>query len=314
MESVACSCCGSLDAEVVFVGRDLLHGLPGDFPVRHCRDCGAFYLSPRPTQGEIAYYYPEDYAPHNIAAVADHRTAWARWNLQYAMNKRLRAVSPYVREPGRVLDLGCATGNFLDNMRRLGWKPFGVEPNQSAAAYARERFGLEIFCGELEQAGYPEGLFDLVTLWDVLEHLHNPHRTLMEVARVTKAGGMLAINVPNPDGIEARLFGPYWAGWDVPRHLMVFPRPTLLRMLATLGFDQVKVTSFINNTGGLPLSLQFWLGVHTQYMVFPQLATKLMTSWPARLALTPYYSFLSRFNIASSMTIVAWRDAGPERE
>ncbi len=292
---------------MVFVGRDLLHGLPAEFPVRRCRECGLFYLSPRPDRSEIAHYYPEDYWPHNVVAIADRFTALARLNWRRAMDKRLQTVLPYAGERGRVLDIGCATGGFLESMRRLGWQSFGVEPNQKAVTYARERFGLEVFCGELEQASYPTGFFDLVTLWDVLEHLHDPLSTLQEVARVIKPGGTLAINIPNPDGIEARLFGPYWTGWDVPRHLNVFPQATLWKLLGELGFSRVAVTSTVHNTGGLPISFGYWAFAHTRRRTLGQMATRMLASWPARLVLAPYFYILSSFNTASFVTVIARR-------
>jgi SAM-dependent methyltransferase len=310
METVGCNCCGSASAEVIFVGHDYWYGLPGDFPLRRCKECGLFYVSPRPTREEIGRYYPEDYWPHNVVAVADLPTAWERWKWQRAIDKRLHIVLSHAGEPGRVLDIGCGTGNFLDNMRRLGWQTFGVEPNQRAVAYARGRFSLEVFDGELEQAQYPEGFFDLVTLWDVLEHVHDPRGTLLEIARVTKPGATLIMNIPNPEGIEARWFGPYWAGWDVPRHLNVFPQGTLWKMLAALGFSRVAITSAVHNTGGLPLSLGNWLAARTGRVGFEHPATRVVSSWPFLLVLAPYYRLLSRFNAASCMTIVARRDTG----
>jgi SAM-dependent methyltransferase len=310
MESVNCSCCGSADSQIVFVGRDLLHGLPGKFPLRRCKDCGLFYLSPRPDRNEIAHYYPEDYWPHNIVAVADRPGPLERLSWQRATAKRLQAVLPHAGERGKALDVGCATGSFLDSLHHLGWQPFGVEPNEKAAAYARARFGLDVFCGELEQACYPSSFFDLVTLWDVLEHLHDPRGTLLEVARVTKSGGALVMNIPNPDGIEARLFGPYWAGWDVPRHLNMFPLATLWSLLEEVGFSRGGVSYTVHNTAGLPLSLEYWLAAHVGHITLRRLVTGLVSSWLVHLALMPYSRLLSKSGRASFMTVIMRRSDG----
>ncbi|NJP07736.1 MAG: class I SAM-dependent methyltransferase, partial [Chloroflexaceae bacterium] len=94
-----------------------------------------------------------------------------------------------------------------------------------------------VFAGPFEQAEYATGRFDAVTMWDVLEHLHDPLASLREVRRIVRPGGLLFVRVPDAGSIMARLCGDYWSGYDLPRHMTMFTLPTLLRMLAASGFD-----------------------------------------------------------------------------
>ena len=143
-----------------------------------------------------------------------------------------------------MLDVGCATGSFLDCMRKRGnWQISGVEVNQEAARYARERFSLDVFAGELLEANCPAHHFDVVTLWHVLEHLHSPLDTLMEISRILKDDGALFLSVPNSDSYDARVFGDCWIGLDPPRHLYTFSAKTLKRLLAEAGFETIDTTN-----------------------------------------------------------------------
>jgi len=307
MESVVCNLCGADDADVLFEGCDRLHGLPGRFPLRRCRQCGLIYLSPRPDRDEIQHYYPDSY-PSYLLAIDDEPSASVRLNRRYGMAKRLRAISPRVGPPGRALDVGCATGNFLHNLRNCGWQVCGVEPNPRAADYARKRLGLTVFTGGLAAAGYPEGFFDLVSFWDVLEHVHDPRATLEEAARVTKPGGSLALSLPNPESIEARLFGPYWAGWDCPRHLYLFSQPVLAKLLSETGWQMTEVYSFTGRHWVLALSLEFWLKACPQHEGLRHLLLKIGSSFPARVCTLPCFLMLERFNQSSIMSVFAHRN------
>ena len=113
----------------------------------------------------------------------------------------------------------------------------GVELTSSAADYARERFGLEVFEGMLEDAPFASDSFDVVTFWDVLEHVYSPAETLARMAELLTPGGLVAINVPNWHTPERRIFGRWWAGYDPPWHLYVFTRPSLTRFLEEAGLE-----------------------------------------------------------------------------
>ncbi len=224
-----------------------------------CLNCGLVYQNPRPSLAEMGQHYPAEYESYDPSPNPERMSWLARQAYLHGQRKRSRAVTRFMKS-GRLLDVGCATGDFLAAMQRKpGWSVCGVEINDHAAAIARRQHGLEVFSGTLEQAAFEAGVFDAVTLWDVFEHLHDPRATLREIHRLLRPGGALVIRVPNLDSWDARLFGPVWAGLDAPRHTYVFSRSSLKRMLAAEGFHILRMRS---EMGGYPvfvLSLRFWM-------------------------------------------------------
>jgi len=304
---VNCNFCGADDSELVLESGDRLCGVEGTFRLVRCRKCGLIHVNPRPTADELARYYPDDYLPYT-PAIEDEPSLWRRLDRRYGLYRRCRAVISRADGPGRLLDVGCATGVFLDGMRRRGWRVWGVDINAKVAQYARERLGLDVFVGQLEEAAFPARSFDVVTLWDVLEHVPDPRRTLTEVARILRPGGLLVLSLPDPDCLEARLFGPYWAGWDVPRHLHLFPLPVLERLLDEIGFQGAEVSYFTGRYYVFVLSTELWLRERLGSQTLRRLLLSVMRSWPARALALPWYALADRlWQWSSIMTVFAWR-------
>ncbi len=305
-ETTCCNLCRSDNAETVFTGHDLLHDLPGEFSWKRCRRCGLLYLSPRPGPENMARYYPADYMPF-VSAIEEEAHIWRRWDRRYGMAKRCKIVTRHAGHPGRLLDVGCATGVFLDAMRRYGWDVQGVEPNEAAATYAREKLDLNVFAGDLCQAEFPAHAFDAVTLWDVLEHVYDPRATLAELARILRPGGLLVLSLPNPESWEVPLLGRYWAGWDVPRHLHLFTRPVLNRYLNESGFRMENMVSFSGRYHVLLLGLEMWAGERVSSAAVRRAMMATLRSWPARLAGLAFYTLADRVRLSSSTTVFARR-------
>jgi SAM-dependent methyltransferase len=148
---------------------------------------------------------------------------------------------------------------FLREMQNnVGWEVYGVEINEFAACVAREQHWLDVRVGTLEQAAFPDEFFDAVTLWDVLEHLHDPVASLREIRRILKLDGVLVIRVPNANSWDAALFGRYWAGLEPPRHLYVFTPNTLGALLTANSFRAKSWSSNIAAYTTFLLSLRLW--------------------------------------------------------
>ncbi len=236
----SCSCplgCPPKD-QPVLVGRDRLHGLPGEFPVVRCQACGLLRTDPRPTPQAMRAYYPDDYGPYLgtrvVEAPSIPRPLWRR--VAAAVVRRLtdsRAESLPALAPGRMLEIGCASGDFLDRMARRGWQVEGIELSETAAAEAR-RLGHTVHVGMLETA--PEGLgpFDMVVGWMVIEHLHDPVQGLRRLRAWTRPGGWLVVSVPNAASYELRLFKDRWYALHLPNHLW-HPTPASLRAVLQRG-------------------------------------------------------------------------------
>lgn len=307
VETIRCDLCGADDSALVLREKDRLHHIEGIFDLVRCCRCGLMYINPRPGPEEMSCYYPEDYGPYRV--VSRHSSFLNRLDKWYGSDKRRRAVLARApRASGRVLDIGCSTGAFLEAMRRQpGWEAYGVEVNVEVARYAREVIGLDVFAGTLDEAQYPDAFFDIVTLWDVLEHLHGPRETLAEVARIVKPGGLLVASIPNPSCPEARLFAEYWAGWDAPRHLYIFTCQTLSQVLNQVGFEVREFASFTGRYQVTILSLGNWLDDHVSQQAWRRLLKRAVGSLPIRLLTLPFYAIADRLNQSSVITVFAQR-------
>lgn len=307
-EEVPCSFCGSTEAKLLFSGPDRLLGLPGEFTLVYCCRCGLLRQNPRPTIGTMDFYYPPEYEPYSLA-IDDEPSLIRRWDRRYGMLKRARAIERY-QPGGRLLDVGCATGNFLNEMASRGvWQVEGVEPNDEVATYARDRFGLTVHGGRLTGVQLKAESFDVVTMWNVLEHLHDPMRNLQAVQRILRPGGLFVFSIPNLEGFDARLFGRFWMGWELPRHLYQFPRSVLDRMLSTVGMEVVGRDCLVGAYPSFLLTLRFFLEAIARDARVAHLCLKVAGSLPMRLLVAPLFWMLTRLNGASLITVFARKKA-----
>jgi 2-polyprenyl-3-methyl-5-hydroxy-6-metoxy-1,4-benzoquinol methylase len=246
VEYVICDLCGQDDAQLVYTVRDNNYGFPGRFHLVQCRCCGLVYQNPRPDSTEIPSFYPAArYHPfraiHSRAAAAPHPL----------QQQRARRLSQRIGA-GRVLDVGCGSGLFLLAMREQGWRGLGVEPHTAAAQFARTALQLDVHNGDIFLVEEAEA-FDLITLWDVLEHTPSPTEVLGHAHYLLKPGGRVALNLPNWDSLERRVFGPGWIALDAPRHFYHFGPKTMMRLMVKCGFTietlqaQAPVLSLASN-------------------------------------------------------------------
>jgi SAM-dependent methyltransferase len=284
-EHTVCNLCGHDDADPYRQGRDWQLGGSEVWDLVRCRGCGLIYLDPRPEPGAMDRYYPPDYEPF-VRSPGGRGSRFARWSYARYLDRRCRQITRH-RAPGRLLDVGCASGDFLARLRRWGWLVQGVEPNAAAAQAAHRVHGLDVFPGELRQACLPAALFDAVTLWDVLEHMHDPSAELAEIHRLLKSGGLLVVELPNPHSFDAALFGRYWIGLDMPRHLHVFPPRPLAYMLQKCGFRILLRRCSSGGYGAFVRSLQSWSSDQSQ-MWLRRLGGSLAASPALRFLLLPY--------------------------
>jgi SAM-dependent methyltransferase len=250
MEYVDCNLCGLDDAQVLFRKRDKLLITDDEFRVVECSGCGLQYVNPRPTESEMGKFYPEIYSWRETLKADSFPTQWVR-RLEKAYRYHLlrdevsKVVKFTGRSSGRVLDIGCGTGDRLDVFRNKGFATYGIETSDSAD-YAREHLRLEVSKGDLFSARFPDRFFDLVTLYNVLEHTHHPSRVCNEIHRILKDDGFLIIQVPNKDSLQYKIFKGQWAAFDVPRDLYYFGVGALRLLLGRVGFAVTKMDHFMN--------------------------------------------------------------------
>ncbi len=227
-----------------------------------CRQCGLFSLQRRPGQDELVRYYPPDYEPF-WGPSEQEPNPWVRWTHRRHYAVRCAAIRRAHPGGGHLLDLGCGTGGLLRELRRDGkWYGVGVDVNEHALDIAR-RQGIEVQCGELADLRLPAASFDVVTLWEVIEHLPDPVGALSEIHRLLKPSGLILMSTPNSSSWQARVWQGNWAGWDMPRHLQVFTEATLRQLLERTGFEIVSRLSLPMERFYLMFSAGCWLRNHT---------------------------------------------------
>lgn len=218
-----------------------------------CAACGLICVANPPTDEERARIYSFESGYH-VSLDAD-RASVAFHTREAASN--LRMLRRHARG-GRLLDIGCSTGLFLAAARGIGWTGQGLEYSPDSSRIARELHGLDVRTGELRPDTFAPESFDVVTLWDVIEHLPDPHATLRLIWRVMAPGGLLILKTPNADGLYPRAslrlaarLG-FWGHAEPPGHLYQFSVRTLTRMAERAGFSVVNV-----HHGRIPLSYSF---------------------------------------------------------
>ena len=229
--------------EPLFTGRERMHGLPGEFTVVRCRECGLMRTNPRPSTDAIGMYYPSDYGPYSeeqLQGLQQHkgpRPAWKRlFRRVFEFNvDRIPRVPP-----GRMLEFGCAAGAYMYRMARDGWVVEGIEYSPDVADVARS-LGFSVYAGSLETAPGPIEPYDMVVGWMVLEHLHDPILALEKLKSWTRPGGWLVISVPNAGALEFRMFKDAWCALELPRHLWHFTPLSLSKVLQRGGWQMKRV-------------------------------------------------------------------------
>lgn len=304
-EETPCDWCGSNECELFFEGPDRLMRLPGQFRLVRCHQCGLMRQNPRLAWESLKDYYPEGYASH-IPLIREEPSLLRRLDRRYGMWKQVRAVEEFQRG-GRLLDVGCGTGVFLEEILRSGrWQVVGIDPTERAAVYARTALQVEIHQGRFSEVALPANSFDVITLWHVLEHLDHPIADLRHAHQLLKENGWLVFAIPNIEGLEAHIFGSYWVGWDLPRHLYQFPHSTLRTILSTLGFDWVATRRISMTHALLGNSLEFWMQSWNQrYQASGRRILQLYRSFPARVGLGLPLWIFDRLNLSSVVTIFA---------
>lgn len=306
-----CENCGSKQFEVLFTGNDKLLGVPGEFDVIECQNCGLYQISPKLNTQEIEKYYPEDYICY-LEAIEDERNPFVRFNRFLGQRKRCRQVMRRSKKTGKFLDVGCATGIFLNEMQKRGWDCKGIEPDQKSVDYAQERFGLDVFCGVVEDANLPANTFDVVTLWDVLEHVYDLNTTISEIKRLLKPGGMIIAILPNADAFERHWFGAHWVGWEVPRHYRTFNPTTITHLLSTHGLEEIDIFSFTGRHGAFMLSMQFWMNSLEMAAWKKKFIMTVLGSFPVRVATLPLFMGFEVLNRSTEMSFSARKPASAE--
>lgn len=252
VESVAvdtCDVCGSTSFHEIAAGYDYeLLTCTNRWTYVKCDECGMVWLNPRPDVSALGTIYPPTYYAYNY----DQLSPIARKGKE-AMDalklKSILAVGGGAR-PGRYLDVGCGDGRYLEIMAKKGVPKselYGLELDERIVSELRAK-GFNVHCERVEAAtSLPEDGFDLITMFHVIEHVASPREVVERLVSLLRPGGVLAMETPNIDSLDARLFkSGTWGGFHIPRHWYLFDPATFRRLAGDAGLE---VTGIKYQTG-----------------------------------------------------------------
>ncbi len=252
-----CPVCDSI-ASYEYSGRDLMYDLHVRYDYFACPACACVFQHPMPDMATIASFYPDDYmvfdqetrtrdiGPLRLALLRnmrgyDHFPVALPYRLLAAMISPFQQLTtPAWKGGGRMLDVGCGNGRFLNSMRIFGWDVEGVEFSEAGVTAARLS-DLKVHHGDLASANFADGSFDLVTARHVIEHIAEPHPFMAELVRVLRPGGRLVIETPCSTALGRQWFNTHWYANDVPRHLFLFSPDNLERLGTSHGLRKTAL-------------------------------------------------------------------------
>lgn len=263
-KTIECPVCGGENFSVVLDQKDSLYF---ERRIVRCGGCGLLFVNPQPAGEELEVLYNEelsgggramfwdrrkkDYVLHEGAPAGekDRKKAVAKGSdpVGRRVSHRIRFVSKLAPPPGTVLDIGCRDGCFLLAAKENGYRGEGIEISSTFAEAARDRTGFEVFGGTLEQyaaGGRGASAFDVITLWDVIEHLLDPKSALKEISGLQKTGGILGVSTVNLMNYRYLRHRERWRGFrESQEHVIFFSPRTLSMLLEKSGYATIKVVT-----------------------------------------------------------------------
>lgn len=248
-KTVPCPICSSLEFDIIYKGN-FPSKLSEEFLMKtyrsssdqklfeqvvQCTHCNVVYLNPRLSASSIVEAYAEGEDPGFISQdsmrVRTFTKALRRLSNQYQI--------PLI-DTTKLLDIGCAAGAFLRAAQILGLSVIGLEPNKWMSEYAQRTHGLDVRSGTLSDHVFSDAEFDIVSLWDVIEHVPDPAKELREIHRILKRDGLLVVNYPDFGSMPARVLGRKWP-FLLSVHLTYYTPQTITKQLTEAGFTVLDI-------------------------------------------------------------------------
>jgi 2-polyprenyl-3-methyl-5-hydroxy-6-metoxy-1,4-benzoquinol methylase len=226
-----CPICHSTEWQTTFKVQD--HSISKEeFILKDCKGCSLRATNPRPANEALfIYYQSEDYISHSGKgnSLINQIYLIAR---SYSLKWKLKLINS-LSTRGKILDVGCGTGEFLNKLKSDNWIVEGIEPNTIARQKASQLTSSAIH----ESFENSTGTYDVITLWHVLEHLPNLDENLKNISERLSQTGLLLIAVPNYKSWDGQKYNEHWAGYDVPRHLWHYNQKSMVLLLQKYGFN-----------------------------------------------------------------------------
>ncbi|MCG7858025.1 class I SAM-dependent methyltransferase [Flavihumibacter sediminis] len=231
-----CPVCGDAAIQPVMEAKD--HTVSGEiFSIWQCNNCKLRFTQDVPDAGSIGpYYQSENYISHSDTKKGLVNSAYHLVRQYTLKQKRKLVQNTSGKNTGSILDLGAGTGAFLNEMKEHGWTVTGLEPDAGARKHAHDRYGLN-FADAENLFKLNEKSFDIISMWHVLEHVHDLHAYINQIRTLLVEGGLFILALPNYTSDDAAYYRSHWAAYDVPRHLYHFSPLSVRTLLAQHGLE-----------------------------------------------------------------------------
>lgn len=299
-----CNLCGNDKTKLLIDLSKAKNSRLREFRIVQCEQCGLIFLNPRPCKSDMDEFYPENYLPFNKKAIEDEVFTLIKWLRRHKLEKMSKAIKKYfAQSKGALLDVGCSTGLFINHMAQQGWSVTGVEPNFLAAQYAKNRFGLNVINETIESVSLPKASFDVITYWDVMEHVYDPMSVFYKTHQLLKENGLLLINFPPAESYSRNKFKDSWIGYDPPRHLFVYSRETMKQYLNKTGFEILSWVNIITPFFAYALSIDQYYSEH--YSRTNRVIMKIINFPGMRFFFEPFFYYNFLIGKADLLTVIA---------
>ncbi len=213
------------------------------FQIVECNSCGFKFTNPRPENDKLGNYYKsEAYISHSNTKKGGVNSVYQLVR-KYTLLKKLQLISRYYKT-GKILDIGCGTGEFLNVCKNAKWDVIGIEPDLDAKKMAIENYGLNVK-EESEIKNLESESFDIISMWHVLEHVPQLNERIEELKRLIKKNGIILIAVPNCTSLDASIYSEHWAAYDLPRHLYHFSPEDIESVFKNHNLEVFKILPMI---------------------------------------------------------------------
>jgi 2-polyprenyl-3-methyl-5-hydroxy-6-metoxy-1,4-benzoquinol methylase len=252
-----CPWCGEEGYEIVLRGPDRLLELPGEFQLVKCSNCGLIRQDPYLCWEYLKKYYPKEFISFN-PQTSEITSLLRRIDRRYGLWKRVNLIEKH-QPTGSWLDIGAGTGRILHEASLWDkWDLMGIEPVPYAAQYIEDKLKIPVFKGRFEDFNNYDEYFDIVTMWDVLEHLEEPIEGLRKIRKILRPKGIFVFSTPNMNAWDRKVFQKFWIGYELPRHLFLYPDEVLSKILNELGFRIITKKCIAGSHSTFIHDLKFW--------------------------------------------------------
>ena len=321
MVDLNCKICGGNSFSYAHKGIDRFCQIEGAFDLYRCNGCGLIFIFPFLQQDVLMRYYPDTYYSYSDSErIQKYRNSLLEKLIFYLKHplkaancilysKLLRQKDMTVfKKSFNVLDVGCGDGRYLLEKKRYGCKLFGVDISDKALRKLKDTDpDMNVYCGNLWEAGFSDNLFDIVNVAAVLEHVIDIERLLLEIRRIIKEKGVLRIQVPNASSLTYKVFGRFWMGLDVPRHLYVFSLKNLKLLFKKSGF-KVQQYRTVENSYDFVSSTIYVLNSVLQKNRNIMESSNIWDNELLKLLFFPYALFVNALKIGDSIEFVLQKD------